>query len=99
MLYDQTNWPWVEEDARWRVLRPWVKKLCRMRGCRAPAVAELDRSHLAKGVYWWAYCPDHLYGRRVVCGKVACQVHPDSDLAKKSLWVEVPIPFPEDFHS
>lgn len=38
--------------------------------CGRPAVAETDRSHRPDRENWWAYCPDHLYGRWVEDGRV-----------------------------
>lgn len=71
---DESGWPWVE-DRYWRLVEPGAK-LCRHRGCRRPAVAEINRARRG-GAYWWAYCPDHLCGRRVVAGRVEVRVHPE----------------------
>lgn len=46
--------------------------------CGKPAVAELNRgryrsvvnSDLRRVDYWWAYCPEHLYGNWIENGKV-----------------------------
>jgi hypothetical protein len=63
---------WVDDGA-WRVCGAGL--LCRFRGCRAPAVAEMLRRGRRGGPHWWAYCGDHtrLYGRRVEGGRVLCE--------------------------
>jgi len=67
---------WVR-DAAWRVIPEGVSKRCRRKWCPNPAVAELLR-----GNGWWAYCCEHLYGRRVESGVVMVSVHPDSPAAR-----------------
>lgn len=64
-------------DPHWRLVSG---KRCRMRGtgpaCAEPAVAELDRGYAGAGIgskrehNWWAYCPDHMYGRWAEDGNV-----------------------------
>jgi hypothetical protein len=44
---------------------------CRFPRCGAPAVAALSRKH-GQGRQWYYYCPEHLYGRRIINGLV-CQ--------------------------
>ena len=56
----------------WRVA---TGKLCRRMTrqyvyCRAPSVAEVNRSVFGKGNNWWAYCADHLYGHWIEDGRV-----------------------------
>jgi hypothetical protein len=57
-------------DKDWRLVE--TDKKCRMmtryKVCGQPAVAELNRGRLSER--WWAYCPDHLYGRWVENGHV-----------------------------
>lgn len=36
--------------------------------CRQPAVAELKRG--TRRPRWWAYCPEHMYGRWIENGQV-----------------------------
>lgn len=62
------------EDRSWRLVSG---KRCRWYGggyfqatCGAPAVAELDRDRTGRRPKWWAYCPDHLYGRWIENGQV-----------------------------
>jgi hypothetical protein len=59
-------------DKDWRLVE--TDKKCRMmtryKSCKQPAVAELNRSHHQYQQRWWAYCPDHLYGRWVENGHV-----------------------------
>lgn len=69
MMHQPFAQVWTEEDRRWRAIEPGVVKRCRMRGCECSAVAELNRSHTQQQ-RWWAYCADHLYGRKVDGGKV-----------------------------
>lgn len=69
-----------EVDTGWRLPAPG--RTCGYHGgggaststCGAPAVALMRRKRfrLGNGEYdaWHAYCADHLYGRRVVDGKV-----------------------------
>lgn len=75
---------WVE-DGDWRLLPVASTKKCRMVRCPNRGVAELLRSWGRTPGRWWAYCPDHMYGRRIHCGRVEIQVHPDSDAAKSGL--------------
>ena len=77
---------WLEESLTdWRALPPGSTARCRYaaptRGYRCPnvAVAELRRGR--KQVRWWAYCADHLYGRRVEGGKVLLAVRSDCSAA------------------
>lgn len=51
----------------WVVLaKPTAIYLCRGKhGCKNSPVAKLNRSHTVKP-RWWYYCPDHLYGKRIV---------------------------------
>jgi hypothetical protein len=53
---------WVE-DTKWEVVSESRK--CRRPGCQRPSVARFMRSN-----GWWHYCDWHLYGRRVVDGRV-----------------------------
>ena len=65
---------WVK-DLRWRLLPATSILRCRFMGdtprkhCRNLAVAELLRSN-----GWWAYCPEHLYGRRITDKGVEIEV-------------------------
>lgn len=63
---------WVAvADAEWRVKGG---RRCRLmqgrRGCGAPSVAEMNRARHRMPDNWWAYCPDHLFGRWVEDGVV-----------------------------
>lgn len=68
-----TGFQWVaQRDDRWRVTtgRPCRANAgYRAKSCRAQAVAELNRGYRSRES-WWAYCPDHLYGRWVQDGAV-----------------------------
>ena len=72
---------WVE-DRQWRKLD--VPKQCRFLGgsprtkCHNTAAFGLLRSN---GV--WAYCEEHMYGRRIQDGIVKLEVHSDSPAAKR----------------
>lgn len=73
---------WVEESAHWRLLPSHRSQArCRFFGCRAQAVVELQRGSKKKS--WWAYCADHLYGRKIENGKIMCAVHPESPAAER----------------
>jgi hypothetical protein len=56
-------------DGEWRIE---THRLCRMtirgRQCAKPSAAALLRGQ--KQQTWWAYCPDHMYGRWVESGQV-----------------------------
>jgi hypothetical protein len=72
---------WVP-DRQWRT--PSHYSRCRMLGCTAPPVADLRRGHKGHRPRWWAYCADHLYGRRVgPSGEVLTQVCADSPAAER----------------
>ena len=72
---------WVK-DTRWQKLDE--PKRCRRIGgspkthCPNMANYGLRRSN---GV--WAYCEEHMYGRRIRDGIVEIAVHPDSPVAKR----------------
>lgn len=63
---------------KWRSDPHWKydpgKRKCRQVKCGADAVAALNRGlRVADGTRrdsWWYYCADHLYGRRIMHGKV-----------------------------
>lgn len=75
---------WVEERC-WRLMPEGEAQRCRyvegkpLRGCGALAVAKLLRvgSRTPRG-RWWAYCGEHLFGRRINGDRVEVSVHPDS---------------------
>lgn len=60
------------EDPLWKY-EPG-KHRCRATGCNGNAVAALNRGIRTrsgeKRDSWWYYCPDHMYGRRIMHGKV-----------------------------
>lgn len=58
------------QDPAWRT---GSTHRCRFPNCGGIAVAEFDRGYRTDGdrrPSWWAYCPDHLYGRTVHDGAV-----------------------------
>ena len=62
------HYEWVAEDeSNWLIGGRAYK--CRMRGCNKRAAARLRRAH-AGGYRWWAYCEDHMYGRRIRNGVI-----------------------------
>jgi hypothetical protein len=69
---------WVE-DRSWRTPSQYTR--CRMQGCSQPPVADFFRT--GRRSSWWAYCADHLFGRKIEGGKVLHGVHPESDAAKR----------------
>ena len=77
---------WVE-DRSWVLLGQYTSLKCRWRSghplvkCLNRVVAEVMRGRRRQT--WWVYCSDHLYGRRVVDGRVETPVHPDSPAAKR----------------
>jgi hypothetical protein len=65
---------WVP-DPEWRT--PSEYERCRQPVCPNPPVADLKRRRYYRGgmrPVWWAYCAEHLYGRRIVDGVVEQQV-------------------------
>ena len=60
------EWILVSAETRWpcRYIVGPGRKIC-----RRPAVAELQR-----GFQSWAYCADHLYGRRIRDGIVEVEI-------------------------
>lgn len=87
---------WVP-DREWRVLSLGMERRCRWgagyhhKACGEPAVAEFQRSrstwweNLPQGAVpcWWAYCAQHLYGRKLENGVVLVGVAADSEAAKR----------------
>ena len=66
-------------DANWRARLSTSR--CRFmvarKGCGRPAVVELNRGVWKRGPqgvrhldYWWGYCPEHLFGRTWVDGRL-----------------------------
>jgi hypothetical protein len=70
-------------DADWRLVDG--DKKCRQLRCHNRAVAELNRAR-GSGFRWWAYCPEHMYGRVVVNGVVMIEVPENSPAAEKGLF-------------
>lgn len=64
---------WVP-DEQWIALSAKTTSRCRMiegkarTRCPNTAVAQFRRGH--RSISWWAYCADHLYGRRLNNGVV-----------------------------
>jgi hypothetical protein len=59
----------------WTTKQPTKAHRCRFQTgperaiCGQPAVAWLNRSRGERPI-WWAYCEDHMYGRRISNGQV-----------------------------
>lgn len=70
------HYEWVEEPAgKWRLVDEDEKgRPCRAsarKKCHGEVVAALFRGHPGeRGGAWWRYCKDHLYGRRIVDGRI-----------------------------
>jgi hypothetical protein len=73
---------WIE-DRDWRCVASYSGKKCRFRGCAHKAVAEMARQYQGGKRHWWAYCEEHLYGRRVGRDRVETEVSADSLAAKR----------------
>lgn len=65
------RYEWVDDDD-WKILSEQDSRKCSMRRCTATAIAMLRRKHkrFASGFAWWAYCGQHLYGRKIENGVV-----------------------------
>lgn len=64
------RYEWVA-DTSWQLLLEDENRRCRMKNCEAQAVAMLRRERRSKsGFAWWAYCGQHLYGRKIEDGVV-----------------------------
>lgn len=63
------RYEWIA-DNDWQLVSEQRK--CSMRRCTATADALLRRQHkrFPSGFAWWAYCREHLYGRKVEDGVV-----------------------------
>ena len=74
---------WVK-DTSWMLLGRETSVQCRMlkgaphkrKWCPNTAVAQFRRSN-----GWWAYCADHLYGRRIAGDHIEVSVSADSPAA------------------
>lgn len=82
---------WVP-DRSWRLTPPGDPRRCRSAGqrqahaCDRPVVAELNRGryNYREGRMrdcWWAYCAEHLYGRRLWKGRIEISITSDSPAA------------------
>jgi hypothetical protein len=81
---DPDGFVWIPDES-WRLVT--TSKNCRQKRCYRDAVAELDRGiHTSRGVRpsWWAYCEDHMYGRRIHDGRVWIRLRADSPAAKRA---------------
>lgn len=70
------HWEWKPEAEDWRIDegRPCRRMMADHVICRQPSVAALNRSAWKGGSNWWAYCADHLYGRKIEDGVVLHRV-------------------------
>ncbi len=92
-MTDELRLPdWAGADYVWVEDRGWIlpsnQKKCRRstrHPCPNPPVADFVRKHLG-GHQRWGYCAEHLYGRRIVEGRIFFPVRPDSPAAKRG-WV------------
>jgi hypothetical protein len=82
---------WVP-DLGWRVLGAGETKRCRQPSCSLPACAEMmRRSYARKKAYLYAYCEDHLYGRRLENNTILTQVASDSPAAERGYALSGPL--------
>lgn len=90
-LESRPGYVWVE-DRRWRILPAGSGARCRAGAggqhpaCGAPAVAQFSRRH-NRDTRWWSYCQDHMYGRRLVGGRIWLEVTAGSPVAERG-WTE-----------
>lgn len=64
-------------DANWKLGTSYTK--CRMPRCPERPIAEFNRYSFALGrSRAYAYCEDHLYGRRIMDGAIKQRVQPDA---------------------
>jgi len=75
---------WVEDRA-WRLLSECEVKKCRQPQCPNHAVASFLRySPGRKKSFRWAYCADHLYGRKIIePGVIVVSVDRESEAAER----------------
>jgi len=77
-----------DEEGVWVKDTRWVK-LDEPKRCRS--ISGSPRTHCPNIAYFgfprsngiWAYCEEHMYGRRIRNGVVEIKVHPDSPAAKR----------------
>lgn len=78
---DEKDWVWVR-DTQWSKLG--VPRRCRYIGGHPRTVCHNMASFaLLRSNGYWAYCEEHMYGRRIRDGIVEVQVYPDSPAAKR----------------
>ena len=83
MIAADIEWVWVP-DRDWRVPSQYTR--CRTSNtypCWNSPVADLQRTDWKKRPRWYAYCEQHMYGRRLRDGVVEVRVHPNSPAAKR----------------
>ena len=63
------------EAANWRIDpgRPCRRMLTHWTYCRQPSVIAINRGRSGRPS-WWAYCPEHSYGKWAEDGKVMMQI-------------------------
>lgn len=70
-IFEGYHREWVKDES-WRLGTRYTK--CRQPHCPNPPVAEFDRTFTLSDGHRvfrpYAYCTDHLYGRRIVNGEV-----------------------------
>ena len=78
---DDEQWVWVK-DKRWRELG--APQRCRhIGGSPKTHCPNMTNFGLLRSNGVWAYCEEHMYGRRIREGVVEVRVHPDSPAAKR----------------
>jgi len=71
--YPGHHWEWVPDEG-WRI--GGDGRTCRMPRCQKLAVVKMKRRWRGKGMghQWWAYCADHMYGRKIENGVVVHRI-------------------------
>jgi len=72
---------WVN-DTTWQKL-PKPKRCRRIDGATHSHCPNMAEWAFPRSNGLWAYCPEHMYGRKIVNGKVMVEVYEDSIAAKQ----------------
>jgi hypothetical protein len=80
----QEGYVWVK-DTEWKKL-DYPMRCRRMLGNPRKVCCKETLYALRRSNGYWAYCSDHMYGRRIRDGIVEIQAHPNTKAAKQG-WI------------
>lgn len=74
---DVESWAvWIPEGEDWRLIPSERVRRCARPWCPTTAIVELNRGPFRRDRRdaWWAYCAEHMYGRRIIADRIYVKV-------------------------